>query len=378
MRDIARLLILNLRLDWHLQESNVMTSRSRPQATRGFTLIELLVVIAIIAVLIALLLPAVQAAREAARRAQCTNNLKQLGLAVHNYNSVHGVFPSNSYSGLAAWQYQYPNFSCFVFLTSYLEQQAIYNATNFNLSNFEPDNITIAGITINTLVCPSDPWQATVINGSDPFANFVENVWALPPGTWYQKFTSYGANQGTFPGTWEQLYGMAQFAQYNGVIYNDSRVTIAAITDGTSNTFLFGERSQSLFAKNDPNYKDSDGSWNSHHWFDTMVTTYFPPNVSTTSTNITNFGGAIATDSESLHPGGVNWAFCDGSVRFIKNAISSWAFQPGPGPYYGASLPLGVNYVNFTFSVTPGVTQFGIYQMLSTRANGEVVSSDQY
>ena len=134
----------------------------------GFTLIELLVVIAIIAVLIALLLPAVQAAREAARRAQCTNNLKQLGLAVQNYHSANNVFPADGYSGLAAWQYQYPNFSVFVFLTPYLEQQQIYNATNFNLSDYEPDNITIAGIAINALTCPSDPWQPQAISFSTP------------------------------------------------------------------------------------------------------------------------------------------------------------------------------------------------------------------
>ena len=263
-------------------------------------------------------------------------------------------------------------------MTPFLEQQAIYNATNFNLSNYEAANLTIAGVQINALMCPSDPWQATIINGSDPNASFVENTYALPPGTWLQQFTSYGANQGTFPGTWQQSYGMGEFGQYNGVIYNDSHVTIAGITDGTSNTFLFGERAQTPFAKNDPRYKDSDGSWNSHHWFDTMVTTYFPPNVSTSSSGITSFGGAIATDSESLHPGGVNWAFCDGSVHFVKNSISSWAFQSGSGPFYGASLPLGVSYTNYVFTVTPGVTQFGIYQALSTRANGEVVGSDQY
>jgi prepilin-type N-terminal cleavage/methylation domain-containing protein/prepilin-type processing-associated H-X9-DG protein len=347
----------------------------------GFTLIELLVVIAIIAVLIALLLPAVQSAREAARRAQCTNNLKQLGLAVQNYHTANNIFPANSYSSATApygSDGYYPNFSVFIFLTPYLEQAALYNATNFNLTNYEPDNLTIAGAKINTLQCPSDPWQATVISSTDPYANFVENVYALPPGTWYQQFTSYGANQGTFPGTFQQSYGAGEFAQYNGVIYNDSRVTIAAITDGTSNTFLFGERAQSLFAKNDQQYKDSDGSWNSHHWFDTMVTTYFPPNVTQGSSSITNIGGAIASDSESLHPGGVNWGFCDGSVRFIKNSINSWAFQPGPGPFYGASLPLGVNYANYIFTITPGVTQFGVYQGLSTRASGEVISADQY
>jgi prepilin-type processing-associated H-X9-DG protein len=108
-----------------------------------------------------------------------------------------------------------------------------------------------------------------------------------------------------------------------------------------------------------------------------MVATYFPPNVSQGSAGITNFGGGIASDSESRHPGGVNWAFCDGSVRFIKNSINSWAFQPGPGSFYGSSLPVGVTYTNYIFSAAPG-TQFGIYQALSTRAGGEVISADQY
>jgi prepilin-type N-terminal cleavage/methylation domain-containing protein/prepilin-type processing-associated H-X9-DG protein len=347
----------------------------------GFTLIELLVVIAIIAVLIALLLPAVQAAREAARRAQCTNNLKQLGLAVANYESTYGSFPSDSYSGLQNWQYQYPNFSTFVFLSQFMEQGAVYNATNFNLSNYEPDNITIAGISIASLHCPSDPWNPTVISKSTPNSSFVEHVAALPAGnTWMQQFTSYGGNQGTFPGTWQQSYGQGEFVQYNGVIYNDSAIKIAGITDGTSNTFLFGERAQVLFARNDPQYQNSDGSWNSHHWFDTMVTTYFPPNVSTTGPSIPVIGGIVASDSESLHPGGVNWGLCDGSVRFVKNSINSWAFSSNT-VYFSSSTssaPAGVAYTNFIFTVTQNVTQFGVYQALSTRNNGEILSSDQY
>jgi prepilin-type N-terminal cleavage/methylation domain-containing protein/prepilin-type processing-associated H-X9-DG protein len=357
-----------------------MTWHPRTGKSRGFTLIELLVVIAIIAVLIALLLPAVQSAREAARRAQCTNNLKQLGLAVANYESAYGSYPSDSYSGLQKWQYQYPNFSVFVFLTQFMEQQAVYNATNFNLSNYEPDNITIAGVQINSLHCPSDPWNPTVISTATPNASFVEHVKALPPGTWMQQFTSYGGNQGTFPGTWQQNYGQAEFVQYNGVIYNDSAVKISSITDGTSNTFLFGERAQTIFARNDPLYQNSDGSWNSHHWFDTMVSTYFPPNVSTTGPGISIIGGIVASDAEGFHPGGVNFGFCDGSVRFIKNSVSSWAFSANTVNFSSSinSAPAGVAYTNYIFTVTPGTTQFGVYQALSTRSNGEVLSSDQY
>ena len=362
-----------------------MMSRSSSRSSRGFTLIELLVVIAIIAVLIALLLPAVQAAREAARRAQCTNNLKQIGLAVANYESAYGSYPSNSYSGSQAWQYKFPNFSCFVFLTQFLEQQAIYNATNFNLSNFELDNITIAGVRIAGLQCPSDPWSPTVISANDPFGSFIENAKAIPAGmAYYQQFTSYGANQGTFPGTWEQSFGPAEFAQYNGVIFNDSATRIATITDGTSNTFLFGERAQTLFSIKDPQYKDSDGSWNSHKWYDTMVTTYFPPNVSTNPSNIPVIGSILPSTADSFHPGGVNFGYCDGSVRFIKNSINSWAFSANTvvfstkAPAGINSAPLGVAYVNFIFTVTPGTTQFGVYQALSTPKNGEVISADQY
>src|SRR5438309_2228365 len=126
--------------------------------TSGFTLIELLVVISIIAVLISLLLPAVQSAREAARRAQCTNNLKQLALAAHNYISAVGSLPQGI-------QFQYdPNSGFFwssgsllVPLMQYAEQQQIFNAVNFDINMYNAPNTTISGVGVSTLWCPSDP-----------------------------------------------------------------------------------------------------------------------------------------------------------------------------------------------------------------------------
>jgi prepilin-type N-terminal cleavage/methylation domain-containing protein/prepilin-type processing-associated H-X9-DG protein len=350
---------------------------------RGFTLIELLVVIAIIAVLIALLLPAVQAAREAARRAQCVNNLKQLGLAAQNYHDINGVFPGNSYT--AAVQptgnpsnVTYVNFSCFVRMLPFMEQTAAYNATNLNWTEYDPPNITLAGVKLNVLACPSDPWTAQQIRFPKSTAlgyNYNYNSSVNSFGTWYQQFSSYGANEGTFDAAWTNYYQSStptEYTQLNGVIYGDSVVGIPLITDGTSNTMLFGEHAVTLLPVGDQTYEYSDFAWNTGSHFDNLIVTFLPPNAQNSSlgalakTN-TNFP-YIAT---SQHPGGVNFSFCDGSVRFIKNTISSWAFS--------GSYPVGVTYSSstYTYTIAQG-TQLGVYQALSTRGFGEVISADSY
>ncbi len=364
--------------------------RSAEQTRRGFTLIELLVVIAIIAVLIALLLPAVQAAREAARRSQCVNNLKQLALAAMNYESSNGCYPGGAYSPInkpATWHFP-QNFSCFVRMLPFTEQSAIYNSVNFNNNYGSYTNVTIAGVRLAILTCPSDTANTpmmlrTVRSGNaNPGWNFgVNNSPDQPPdSTYLQAYSSYAANMGTFPDDWSQSYlsqptGPGEFAQLNGMVYSDSSTAISAVTDGTSNTFLFGEHARTNLMIYDPGYALSDGMWNSGRSYDTHFVTWYPPNVGLAGSNagsVTTIigNGNYPVTASSQHPGGVNMALCDGSVRFIKNTISCWSYD-------STGNPLGVVNANYANTLTPG-SFVGVWQQLSTRAGGEVVSADSY
>jgi len=354
-----------------------MTSPSlRRAGLRGFTLIELLVVIAIIAVLIGLLLPAVQAAREAARRAQCVNNLKQLGLATHNYMDVNTSLPMGGFfGGPTGLQWMH---GALPQLTPYFEQTNLYNAFNSIIRYYDPTNpanFTVHAAKVATLFCPSDP---KVAGGS---AAYCGAGWAPGMPAYTAGLTSYrsisgpwvnpprGVNPATDP-NWQ-----ARKSNALGVIYVESSTSIASITDGTSNTLLFGEGIYGRLSQDDQNCWHW---WMAGNYGDTMQTTMYPPNPSKLIVQnggaASNGGSVIVISASSEHPGGANFAFCDGSVRFLKNTINCW-----PTGLVGNSyLPMNVTAAtNGTYTLNPG-TSLGVYQALSTRNGGEVISSDSY
>jgi len=358
-----------------------MNSPLSHHARRGFTLIELLVVIAIIAVLIALLLPAVQAAREAARRAQCVNNLKQLGLAAANYESSYGTYPIGSH-----FQYD-PVYGCyvesqsaFVSMLGQLEQQSLFNAVNFSRNIYVAANGTVYATGLNALWCPSDPQITRTFNayiGADQatgYQNIRYTSYAGCTGTWDPEPAFYGAY--TVPPNLPESVPQVStiISSMNGIFCYQRSIAISGITDGLSNTMLFAERSNSKLAMS------SGGQAEADNWFwwadsvesDTLFTTLFPINPETKlKLTVDEYTDTYAQSASSNHPGGANFAFADGSVRFIKESINSWLQNPG------SNLPQGVTDVNGVQVLAPG-TQLGVYQKLSTRSGNEVISADAY
>ena len=341
-----------------------MSGRSyRPPTPGGFTLIELLVVLAVIAVLIGLLLPAVQAAREAARRSQCANNLKQIALAAHGYHDVWGSLPVGTTEQRiapgGATGFPYISGGVFLALLSQLDQRPTYDAMNFSINLFTADNATVSAIGIGTLCCPSDPLIT--------YARALPDGDFWDPGAFTMHYTSYAGSTGT----WNQPPWLKWNS--NGLFYAEDPVRLESVTDGTGQTIAFGEHATAILGPDD---QREQHWWASGYPSDTLITTFYPLNPQLRIGNLCAAGdfNAYLIAASSQHPGGANFAFLDGSVRFLKDSISSWPIDSSTGRPIGVQGDAGTGK---PYRLGPE-TRAGIYQMLSTRNGAEVVTSDSY
>jgi prepilin-type N-terminal cleavage/methylation domain-containing protein/prepilin-type processing-associated H-X9-DG protein len=316
--------------------------RSRPR--RGFTLIELLVVIAIIAVLIALLLPAVQAAREAARRAQCVNNLKQIGLALHNYHSSNNAFPMGSSYGVQSPPKSYTswaNWSAQAQMLSYMEQRAIYNTINFNYcatgGTAGVINATAYNTRVASFVCPSDG-QAGASNTNSYHGSY---------GTTTKPQSKQGTGVFAFRvsfGLRDCLDGSSSTVAFSeGLVGNGANVPrrgngVNGVSGGSTyvdawqnpNAVISGLSACTAAWQSGSNIRNYHGQrWGlgntGHTLFNTIVTPnakQYPWSQCRYGCGTCNVDGSEFDNAQSYHSGGVNALMADGSVHFVKDSVA--------------------------------------------------------
>ena len=308
---------------FHLQDLAIMHSQMLKRDQRAFTLVELLVVIAIIGILVALLLPAVQSARESARRIQCTNHLKQLALALHNYHDTHRRFPAGQYIYIdhttpSDWE----RWSWFAGVLPFIEETALNDVYNEHLSkartgSYSYTNLPNKKTVVKSFMCPSDPANPKTENGSG------------------------SGNQQGFHGNYMLLGGNGYFnpsgfqssADLNGLFYVNSKLTMADITDGTSNTLMGSEIILVADGALGSGQEDTRGRYHNVRHAGALFSTKYPPN--TTQPDRFNYclnkvkkapcvstGTNVIVSARSYHTNVVNAALADGSVSTLTNNIS--------------------------------------------------------
>ncbi len=368
------------------QSNSTISSRFDPIQTRsrrisdrtdrGFTLIEILVVTLIIAVLIALILPAVQNAREAARRTACLNNLRQIGLGVASYHNSQGSFPMGEYGHFIPdyngeqpyCKWMTPDKSYLVAILPYVDQAPLYHALNQNQWMYSAGNRTVMTSSIGLYACPDDVDSGRPRNGYS-LLNQYEGDFLTPSRLCSTSYCGVvgDAISEPFPAPeWGCKPMPGTITEANGCITGIAPISYSSVTDGLSETLLVAERTVSVLkAKelNDGPYSlfDTTGWWFYGKYTETLITSYYPPNsYKKIGVSESNSGWIRSDSASSMHPGGVNVLLADGSVRFIKESISS---NPVP--------PNGVSTGTIPSSI-------GVWQMLGTRNGGEVIDDNAF